>query len=592
MVLFIISLLCSSAAAWSQEAQGDYRPLLQDGKTWNYECTHYSMDDQGKLHVEKVPYKEWIEGDTVINDKTYYRMHSSDLGFPVMSESFWREDDGRVYAYRQKTDTEMLMYDFNVKAGDIIGINGSNHLEIRKVDTLLVRGIKRARINVAGFAYWVEGIGASGLLAEPLGHEVSDGNVSQLLSCYEDGVCVFTSDDFNAPSIGDYRPLLQDGKEWHYRLEVRDEESPSIHITKNCREMVAGDTIVGGLHYFKHYRDSGDGELRSSDALWREEGRKVFVRWNRNAEEELMYDFGVKVGDKFPEDDYLQVSCIDTVLVNGQYFRRMNLGRAVWVEGVGSNWSLSYPFGQQTTDGKKRTLTACKENGVTIFTEEGFNAPSIGDYRPLLQDGKEWRYHYYNDFTGKDYYTSLTVAGDTIIDDKHYKQIVDVATGTVNCALREDGRRVYVNYSGHSGETLLYDFGLGLGDTFQFEDSSSATVVSVDTVMVGDRAFRALDVRIGNESWPNWWVEGVGSEFFLTTNYFAVGNYYQLSSCLVNGETIFTLQDFQTALGIHEQPYKYGQETPSAIYNLHGHRLTGKPTKGVYIEDGRKMVGK
>ena len=180
-------------------------------------------------------------------------------------------------------------------------------------------------------------------------------------------------------SSDNYRPLLQDGKEWHYRLEMRDEENPSIHITKNCREMVAGDTIVGGFHYFKHYRDSGDGELRSSDALWREEGRKVFVRWNRNAEEELMYDFGVKVGDKFPEDDYLQVSCIDTVLVNGQYFRRMNLGRAVWVEGVGSNWSLSYPFGQQTTDGKKRTLTACKENGVTIFTEEDFNASGIAD---------------------------------------------------------------------------------------------------------------------------------------------------------------------------------------------------------------------
>ena len=28
------------------------------------------------------------------------------------------------------------------------------------------------------------------------------------------------------------------------------------------------------------------------------------------------------------------------------------------------------------------------------------------------------------------------------------------------------------------------------------------------------------------------------------------------------------------------------------IYNLNGHRLTGKPSKGVYIEDGRKIVGK
>ena len=27
-------------------------------------------------------------------------------------------------------------------------------------------------------------------------------------------------------SSDNYRPLLQDGKEWHYRLEMRDEENP------------------------------------------------------------------------------------------------------------------------------------------------------------------------------------------------------------------------------------------------------------------------------------------------------------------------------------------------------------------------------
>ena len=222
-------------------------------------------------------------------------------------------------------------------------------------------------------------------------------------------------------------------------------------------------------------------------------------------------------------------------------------------------------------------------------------------YRSFLEEGKVWTYHYYNDMTGREFYKSLTIAGDTVIDDKSYMRIVDVATGNYEYAIREDGKKVYCIYANYesNGEKLIYDFGLNIGDTFKLYDadetvdpSSRATVVSVDTVMVDDRAFRALDVRIGNESWPNWWVEGVGSEFFLTTNYFAVGNYYRLSSCQVNGETIFTLQDFQTALGIHEQPYKYGRETPSAIYNLHGHRLTGKPTKGVYIEDGRKMVGK
>ena len=33
-------------------------------------------------------------------------------------------------------------------------------------------------------------------------------------------------------------------------------------------------------------------------------------------------------------------------------------------------------------------------------------------------------------------------------------------------------------------------------------------------------------------------------------------------------------------------------ENPSGIYDLQGRRLNGKPSKGVYIENGRKVVTK
>ena len=157
------------------------------------------------------------------------------------------------------------------------------------------------------------------------------------------------------------------------------------------------------------------------------------------------------------------------------------------------------------------------------------------DYRPFVEEGKVWTYHYYNDMTGKDFYESLMVSGDTVVDDKSYKKIVDVATGRVYCALREEGRKVYVNYPNHSGESLLYDFGLNVGDTFPLYEGSDpsawATVVSVDTIVVGSRAFRALDVRPNNtKEWPNWWVEGIGGMYHLTSNSPMPGNSYYFSS--------------------------------------------------------------
>ena len=191
-----------------------------------------------------------------------------------------------------------------------------------------------------------------------------------------------------------------------------------------------------------------------------------------------------------------------------------------------------------------------------VVDNQGVEHPVINKnqqptYRPFIEDGKVWTYHYYNDFTGKEFYESLTVSGDTVINNKSYKKIVDVATGRVYCALREEGRKVYATYPHYSGEKLIYDFGLNVGDAFPLYEGSDpsawATVVSVDTIVVGSRAFRALDVRPNNtKDWPNWWVEGIGGMYHLTSNSPMPGNSYYFSSCQLEGDTLFTSRDFQT----------------------------------------------
>ena len=195
------------------------------------------------------------------------------------------------------------------------------------------------------------------------------------------------------------------------------------------------------------------------------------------------------------------------------------------------------------------------DNDYFVFTSD-FNddEDTEAEYRPFVEEGKVWTYHYYNDMTGKDFYESLMVSGDTVVDDKSYKKIVDVTTGRVDCAIREEGRKVYATYPHYSGEKLIYDFGLNVGDTFQLYDDNNgsdpnawATVVSVDTIVVGSRAFRALDVRSNDmKGWPNWWVEGIGGEYGLTENCLLLGNSYCFSSCKLGEDTLFTNHDFQT----------------------------------------------
>lgn len=220
-------------------------------------------------------------------------------------------------------------------------------------------------------------------------------------------------------------------------------------------------------------------------------------------------------------------------------------------------------------------------------------------YRPFLEEGKVWTYHYYNDFTGKEYYESLTVAGDTVIGDKSYKRIVDVATGGFEYAIREEGRKVYLKYprDEKNKEELFYDFGLNVGDTFQpnwsdeVEDpNEQATVVAVDTVVVGGRAFRVLDVRMnGDNLWANWWVEGIGGMEHLSTNFPMLGNFYCFSSCQLNGETILTYKDICT-VGIRNQLLMREKDIYTSLYDVQGRRLSSAPRKGIYIKDGKKVV--
>lgn len=228
-----------------------------------------------------------------------------------------------------------------------------------------------------------------------------------------------------------------------------------------------------------------------------------------------------------------------------------------------------------------------------------FSILSFGQeaYKSFLEEGKVWKYHYFNTFTGKEFDNSMTIGSDTIINDKSYKKIIDVATGSYLYAVREDGKKVFFKYLNE--EALVYDFGLNVGDTFPLcrtdtnpEPSDWAKVVAVDTIVVSGRSFRALDVRTSDDSsFPNWWVEGIGSWYLLDCNFLTVGNCYAFVSCQLGEDTIFSQGEFNT-LGVQSVTVENKNTPATSIYDILGRRLSSTPSKGVYIQNGRKKIVK
>ena len=169
-------------------------------------------------------------------------------------------------------------------------------------------------------------------------------------------------------------------------------------------------------------------------------------------------------------------------------------------------------------------------------------------YNSFLEEGKVWSYKKYNYFTGDTSMRTLIAKGDTIVGDVNYKKIADSELGFCYSMMREDAGRVYCRYHG-GDEFLVYDFSLKAGDSFNAQ-GVSATVVAVDTIVVGGRVFRALDVRdSGMPEIHNWWVKGIGSMYGFTVGFQMPGNYSSFLSCQLGDDVLFAQKDF-VALGV------------------------------------------
>lgn len=134
---------------------------------------------------------------------------------------------------------------------------------------------------------------------------------------------------------------------------------------------IQGDTILDGVEYMKlytfgetsqEYMGSGQDEFCSENYTYhglsyliRSENRRMYIRELYGSTEELLlYDFNLEVGDTLPDtftsnfNEYITISGIDSIEVNGEYYKRFQLqnsGSQYLMEGIGSQSGLFAPLG-------------------------------------------------------------------------------------------------------------------------------------------------------------------------------------------------------------------------------------------------------
>ena len=204
-----------------------YHKMAIEGKRWNY--IHYHLEDDG-WHED--PYSYVVKGDTIIRRTTYKKLYyqdekterfeclllergravykNTDLGnnsyeSPLLTSffDFGRDDFGRVFTWKAQNDfgnTNWMVYGV-----DTIEVNNCQFRRFTCLQKYSKEDEKLTTIDYDGEGVWhdiwVEGIGSatSGIEDQDLYHEPEEratSNYTAFVSCYENGECIFTSQDF------------------------------------------------------------------------------------------------------------------------------------------------------------------------------------------------------------------------------------------------------------------------------------------------------------------------------------------------------------------------------------------------------------
>ena len=434
-----------------------------------------------------------------------------------------------------------------------------------------------------------------------------------------------------------YNDILAEGKTWNLcRMD-----NGNMHV-----EGIRGDTVIDG-HQCKRYGYVGQDDSFNGYVSLYEDGDKLYYRFDRANEFSLLFDMGLSEGDTlsltYDGDTKIQATKVGYVNARGHLLKYIEfkvveeIGQEVdypytdvWIEGIGSangpfthfrhDWAgISYTLHEITCDGE-----ILYDSG--IFYLEGYESMFL-NYRP------EWSYQKmtWNDETGEwerveDCYAWKS--GTEVPQPKMFEYgVITTKGGSMENALllreikgkvlaqRESYMEfvhqtcphiseVYEHLYDWREDVVLYDFTLGVGDRYPCK--GEVYVSGVSHMTTRDSVERkVLFLSNGLEI-----VEGIGC-LNSPDGPFAYQNSSGCEPLRVVGMELGN-QNAATASLLSFRKYGEGTDpiyikgdelagirmpivvntSNNSLYDLTGRRLMSPPTRGIFIQNGRKYIVK
>ena len=221
--LFIsFAMALMAIGAWGNNGMADkgkdnngFFSFCKEGKKWNYIQLDVSADP-----IEQ-PYSYEVRGDTVVSEMSYKKVYYHKNGVELLA--FMIREEGKKVFKLYPDKEESLFFDFERDdVGQVHSWTSWDGLYITNwmisvIDTVVVNNnyFRRYCCHQEYFDnehesvldgqidYWVEGIGDARYGIEAKGLEIVTrlpGKTEYFVSCYENGECIFTADDFTRPA--------------------------------------------------------------------------------------------------------------------------------------------------------------------------------------------------------------------------------------------------------------------------------------------------------------------------------------------------------------------------------------------------------
>ena len=312
---------------WPEQTNG--RKMLEQGKTWVYNYHHFEENEEEPPTETVYPVRYTIIGDTVIDNKSYYKMYQ-EIDNQKTYYAAYREEGLKVFVRYPHYDEDIIVADFEYEG--LYDPNGDEEYDpysaIKEyIDYIEVDGIQYRRhtyyendkdnklvIGVEGIGYTEYGLMYPSIYG-PQPDCVCDFKVFS--SCEVNGKCIFTADDFYVQTTTNpvdnitYRPFVEEGKVW----KVGSTAGISDGIVKMVDYYYFdGDTIIDGKTckqmMCQRYVSPNHPDYAAMSQIpslryvgaWYEEDKKVYI-YNAINQFRMTYDFSLEANETLQIDN-------------------------------------------------------------------------------------------------------------------------------------------------------------------------------------------------------------------------------------------------------------------------------------------------